>query len=254
MNKPYPSPVPDEFAGRRALVTGGSRGIGAAIAQRLLDGGASVVTSARSPNPDTPAGSTFLTGDIRSESGSELLVRQAREALGGLDILVNNAGAARVFPGAHAIPDEEWQDSLDINFLSAVRVTNAALPALRESNDAAIVNISSTAATVAGPPALHYAAAKAALVTYSKGMAKQLARESIRVNIVTPGTVETQGGTEVLQGILDLMGATMDAAVQQIPLGRRGDPIDIAEAVAYLVSDRAQWVAGANLWVDGGPV
>lgn len=136
--------LPDEFDGRRALVTGGSRGIGAAIAQRLLDGGARVATSARSAAEDTPKNSAFIVADLRSESGAQQLVEQAREALGGLDIVVNAAGASRVFMGGPAtIPDHEWQDSVDINFLSAVRVTNAALPALRESGvGAAIVNIS----------------------------------------------------------------------------------------------------------------
>src|ERR1700754_587140 len=108
--------LPDEFAGRRALVTGGSRGIGAAIAQRLLDGGARVVTSARSATDDTPKGSTFIAGDLRSESGAKQLVEQAGEALSGLDVVVNAAGASRVYMGGPAtIPDHEWQDSIDIN-------------------------------------------------------------------------------------------------------------------------------------------
>src|ERR1700722_4527142 len=129
MTKPYPSPIPDEFAGRRALVTGGSRGIGAAIADLLLDGGAEVVTSARTKTEDTPAASTFIPADIRTSHGSRRLVEQTLETLGGLDILINNAGAARVHPSATAIPDEEWQDSLNINFLSAVWITNAAAEA-----------------------------------------------------------------------------------------------------------------------------
>src|ERR1700753_2755769 len=109
--------LPNEFAGRRALVTGGSRGIGAAIAQRLLDGGAAVVTSARSATDDTPKGSVFIAADLRSEGGARQLVERAVQQLGGLDILVHAAGASRVFMGGPAsIPDAEWQDSLDINF------------------------------------------------------------------------------------------------------------------------------------------
>ena len=105
MTNPYPSPIPDEFAGRRALVTGGSRGIGAAIAELLLDGGASVVTSARTQTEDTPGASTFIPGDVRTSDGARRLVDQALETLGGLDILINNAGAARVYPSATAIPE-----------------------------------------------------------------------------------------------------------------------------------------------------
>ncbi len=246
--------LPDEFSGRRALVTGGSRGIGAAIAQRLLDGGAHVVTSARSATDDTPKGSTFIAGDLRSESGAKQLVERALEALGGLDIVVNAAGASRVYMGGPAtIPDHEWQGSIDINFLSAVRVINASLPALQESGaGAAIVNISTGAAKNPQAPVLHYAAAKAALATYSKGLATALAPAGIRVNVVTPGMVETPGGTEIMQTIADAMRAPLAALAGNVPLGRFGDPRDIAEAVAFLASSRAQWITGIELEVNGG--
>ncbi len=140
--------IPNEFEGRRALVTGGSRGIGAAIAQRLLDSGATVVTTARSRTEDTPEKSTFVTADIRSVSGVEELVDKALAVLGGLDILVNNAGAAQVHLDGN-ISDDEWLDSLNVNFLSAVRITAAALPALQQSEHAAIVNVSSNATGMA---------------------------------------------------------------------------------------------------------
>ena len=246
--------LPDEFSGRRALVTGGSRGIGAAIAQRLLDGGAQVVTGARSATDDTPKGSTFIAGDLRSESGAKQLAERAVEALGGLDIVVNAAGASRVYMGGPAtIPDHEWQDSIDINFLSAVRVISASLPALQESGaGAAIVNISTGAAKNPQAPVLHYAAAKAALATYSKGLATALAPAGIRVNVVTPGMVETPGGTEIMQTIADAMRAPLAALAGNIPLGRFGDPRDIAEAVAFLASSRGQWITGIELEVNGG--
>ena len=244
--------APDEFAGRRVLVTGGSRGIGAAIAQRLLDGGAHVITSARSASDDTPNGIAFIAGDIRTAQGCQQLADQAVGVLGGIDILVNNAGAARVYLGGPAsIPDEEWQDSLDINYLSAVRMVNALLPALKHSDAGASINIAATTAT-SSPPLLHYAAAKAAVITYGKGLAQALAPDAIRVNTVTPGPVSTPGGSEILQTFADAMGVPLEQLTATIPLGRPGDPRDIAELVAFLVSDRAQWITGANYIIDGG--
>ncbi|HET6294369.1 MAG TPA: oxidoreductase [Kribbella sp.] len=247
------APLKDEFAGRRVLVTGGSRGIGAATAQRLIDGGAEVVTAGRTKSDETPSASTFVSGDVRTVAGAQQIVGHALEALGGLDILVNNAGAIQVHVGgSRAIPDEEWEDSLAINFLSAVRVTNAALPALQRSERGAIVNVATN--SYRNPPAagLHYGAAKAALVSYSKGLAGQLAPAGIRVNTVTPGSVDTTGGTKVLQEMVDAMGATIDQLTSTIPLGRRGDPRDLAELITFLVSDRAQWITGANYDIDGG--
>jgi NAD(P)-dependent dehydrogenase (short-subunit alcohol dehydrogenase family) len=220
------------------------------VAQRLIDGGASVVTVSRSRTDDTPKASIFLSADLRTADGSSTAVEQALQALGGLDILVNNAGAARVHLDG-SISDAEWLDSLNINFLSAVRMTTAALPALQQSEHAAVVNISSNATVMAAPPLLHYAAAKAALDVYGAGLAAGLAPK-IRVNTVTPGSVETPGGTAILEEFAAAMGTTAAAMGTSLPMGRAGDPRDIAEAVAFLASDRAQWITGENFKVDGG--
>jgi NAD(P)-dependent dehydrogenase (short-subunit alcohol dehydrogenase family) len=242
--------IPDEFAGRRALVTGGSRGIGAAVARRLIDGGAVVVTVSRSATDDTPKDSTFLPADLRTVEGANGVVEKALDVLGGLDILVNNAGAATVHLDG-VIPDDEWMDSLNINFLATVRVTAAALPALQQSDHAAIVNVSSGATAMAAPPLLHYASAKAALDVYGQGLATGLAPK-IRVNTVTPGAVDTPGGTAILEEFASSMGTTAQALGRALPMRRVGDSRDIAEMVAYLASDRAQWITGVNYKVHGG--
>jgi len=242
-----------ELIGRRALVTGGSRGIGAAIAQRLLDAGAKVVVTARSRGEATPAGATFVAGDVGTTAGVKEIAAQALRALGGIDILVNNAGGGRGFPaGTASIPDDEWQACFALNLFSAVRLTNALLPALRESKAGAIVNISSTAATMPFPAFAHYCAAKAALDTYSRTLAVDLAPSGIRVNVVSPGPVATPGGDETRKALSDATGAPDDAFVAYVPLGRLGSTDDVAEVVALLTSDRGTWLTGGNIRVDGG--
>ncbi len=240
-----------EFVGRRALVTGGSRGIGAAIVRQLLDAGAEVLTTARSATSTVPEGAAFVEADVRTRAGAEALAAAAEEALGGVDILVHNAGGARPHKGSAAIPDEEWQDALDLNFLASVRLDSLLTPGMRERRSGAIVHVSSAAVTSPVAPFLHYTAAKAALENYSRGLALELAPFGIRVNTVTPGRVATPGGERTRA-----QWARLDAAPDQndtaVPLGRDGLPDDIAHAVLFLASDRASWLTGSDLVVDGG--
>jgi NAD(P)-dependent dehydrogenase (short-subunit alcohol dehydrogenase family) len=244
----------NEFAGRRALVTGGSRGIGATIAQRLLDAGAKVVVVSRSRHEQLPAGAIYIKGDILTPEGCKKIVDEAVKALGGLDILVNNAAATRVIlPNSEAITPEDWQQSIASNFLSAVHVTNAALPTLKKATGASIVNISSGSDVPGAGILVHYGASKAALNYYSKALAKELAgAHKIRVNTVTPGGVETPGADIIRNELLTAMGAPPEAAAAMVPLGRLGKTEDISEMVAFLLSPRASWITGQNFHVNGG--
>ncbi|MEV6423229.1 SDR family oxidoreductase [Streptomyces sp. NPDC051662] len=242
-----------EFTGKRALVTGGSRGIGEAIVRRLLDAGAEVLTTARSATSTVPEGATFVAADVRTRAGAEALAGAAREVLGGVDILVHNAGGAVPHENGLAIPDEEWQDALDLNYLASVRLDSLLAPGMRERRSGAIVHVSSAAVLTPVGPFLHYVAAKAALETYSRGLALELAPFGVRVNTVTPGRVATPGGEATRE-----QWARLDptpgrpGAESAVPLGRDGRPDDIAHAVLFLLSDRASWLTGSGLVVDGG--
>ncbi|MCQ8835060.1 SDR family oxidoreductase [Streptomyces malaysiensis] len=242
-----------EFAGKRALVTGGSRGIGAAVVRRLLDAGAEVLTTARSATSTAPEGATFVAADVRTRAGAKALATAAREVLGGVDILVHNAGGAGPHKSALDIPDEEWQNALDLNYLASVRLDSLLVPGMRERRSGAIVHISSAAVRTPVGQFLHYTTAKAALENYSRGLALELAPSGIRVNTVSPGRVATPGGEATREQWARLAAAPAQTNVDDAPpLGRDGRPDDIAQAVLFLVSDRAGWLTGSNLFVDGG--
>ena len=245
------------LAGKRALVTGGSRGIGAAVVRQLLGAGAEVLTTARSATSTVPKGASFVEADVRTRAGAEALAAAAQEVLGGVDVLVHNAGGARPHEGSAAIPDEEWQNALDLNYLASVRLDSLLVPGMRERRSGAIVHVSSAAVLTPVGPFLHYTAAKAALENYSRGLASELAPFGIRVNTVSPGRTATPGGEATREQWAEVS-ARMDAAPGEtnandtVPLGRDGQPDDIAHAVLFLVSDRANWLTGRNLVVDGG--
>lgn len=251
-----------ELIGKRALVTGGTRGMGAAIVARLTEHGATVITTART-HPTAPSrADRFILADVSTPEGAATVVRETLARLGGIDILVNVVGGSSSPPGgALALTDDDWQQNLDLNLLSAVRLDRGLLPSMLAQGAGVIIHISSIQRRFPLTSTLPYAAAKAALTTYSKGLAKEVAPHGVRVNTVAPGFVETEAAGHLINRIAATSVVDRDTARQQlmdslggIPLGRTGRPEEVAELVAFLVSDRAPYITGSEHTIDGGTV
>ncbi len=254
---------PQEFAGVRAVVTGGTRGIGGAVARRLSAGGATVLVTARSAPEALPEGHRFVRADVSSAEGVAALAAAVEEQLGGADAIVHNvggsAGAGHV--GVLELTDADWQHVIDSNLLGAVRLDRALLPGMLERGRGAIVHISSIQRRQPLPGTMAYAAAKAALSNYSKALANEVSPRGVRVNTVSPGFVETEAAGANIDRIAAAEGIDRDAARQVIvemlggiPLGRPADPADVGELVAFLLSERARSITGAEHTIDGGSV
>ncbi|RNJ80068.1 MAG: SDR family oxidoreductase [Nitrosopumilus sp. B06] len=240
-----------ELSGKTAIVTGGSRGIGLAIAGILAENGADVIVTARDQNRLKEAasgiGAVGIAADIRDSDAVRNVVREAAGRSGRIDILVNNAG---IFPGIkklHEIKEDEWSDVLDVNLTGQFRFTREAIPHM--SNGGVILNISSDAGLKAyqGFNADAYSASKAALIALTRCWALEYAADGIRVNCICPGVVETDMTRPFLRTQKNREFIEADH-----PIGRIGMPKDIARAALHLVSDDSSWTTGAVLAVDGG--
>ena len=246
---------------KRALVTGGTRGIGAAIVRALVRDGVRVATTARGPLPAGETPVLFVQADVATPIGAAEVFERVTDAFGGVDILVHNVGGSSApAGGVSVLSDEDWQRALDANLLTAVRLDRAFIPGMLERRSGTIVHISSIQRRMPLFEAtLAYAAAKAALTTYSKGLANEVGPGGVRVNAVAPGFTETTAASRLIARIGEREGIDEGAARQRlvdslggIPLGRPSRPEEVAELVAFLVSDRAASIHGSEYVVDGG--
>ena len=244
--------------GKVALITGASRGIGRAIAESLAGEGANLTICARTETAVVEAGRALeargvqveaVVGDAMRLDDAEDLVGRTSERFGGLDILVNNVGGSSKTPFAE-MSDEEWIEALNFNFLSAVRFSRLALPLLTKRGAGCIINISSIFGREMGGP-ISYNASKAAMISMTSNLAKETAPQNIRVNTVAPGSILFEGGSweRKMRDDPETIGAFMR---DSIPFGRFGKVEEIADVVTFLASERASWVTGACINVDGG--
>lgn len=239
----------DEFAGFRAVVTGGSSGIGRRTAEELMVRGAVVAVLDLQPD-EAPPDSMGIACDVADDDAVAAAVATAAEYLGGIDGLVNNAGI-----GAQGTVEagtlDDWRKVLDVNVLGTVRVTRAAMPHLRGSTNPAVVNTCSIAATAGLPGRALYSASKGAVEAMTRAMAADHVREGIRFNCVNPGTVDTPWVRRLLDAAADPE-AESEHLRQRQPTGRLVTDAEVAGAICYLLSPTSSATTGTSLAVDGG--
>jgi NAD(P)-dependent dehydrogenase (short-subunit alcohol dehydrogenase family) len=252
-----------ELNGRRALVTGGTQGIGEAVVARLREAGVKVLTTARKAPPELADANSFVAADVSTAEGCAIVADAVRERLGRVDIIIHVVGGSSAPAGGFAVLDDrEWSRALDLNLLSAVRLDRALLPAMLGQGSGVIIHITSIQSQLPLPDAtIAYAAAKAALSNYSKGLSKEVSPKGVRVVRVSPGWVETEAAVRLVTELAKNTGTDYEGARQGlmkslggIPLGRPAKPKEVADLVAFLASPRAASISGTEYVIDGGTV
>lgn len=249
--------------GLRALVTGGTKGIGAAVVAVLREQGAHVISVARSAADSTPEGVHFIAADLGTAAGCASATEAVKARLGGVDIIVNVLGGSSAPGGGFAVlDDEQWANALGQNLMAAVRVDRALLPGMLARGAGVIIHVTSIQRELPLPDSTTaYAAAKAALATYSKSLSKEVTPKGIRVVRVSPGWVETDAAVALAERLAEQAGTDYEGGKQiimqalgGIPLGRPAKPQEVADLIAFLVSPRAASISGTEYVIDGGTV
>jgi NAD(P)-dependent dehydrogenase (short-subunit alcohol dehydrogenase family) len=253
----------NELAGKIALVTGGTKGAGKAIAERLQKAGATVIITARNAPETASEKYHFISADLSVPGGTQKVVEEVLMKYGRLDILVNNLGSSETPGGGFAVlTDKDWETAIQTNLLAPVRLDRGFLPQMLERKNGVIIHIASIQGRLPlYDSTLPYAAAKAGLINYSKSLSNEVSPKGVRVLTVSPGWIMTTSATRMMERIAESSNTNIEEATQSvmdalggIPFGRPAQPEEVAELVGFLVSPRAGYLTGTEYVIDGGTI
>lgn len=251
-----------DLSGRRALITSGTRGAGAATVALFRSLGARVLTTARSA-PEHASDNDFVAADLTTGEGCRTVAEAVGRELGGVDVIVHMLGGSSAPAGGFlALSDSQWQKELDLNLFPAVRLDRELIPGMIAQGSGVVIHVTSIQRLLPLPDATTaYAAAKAALSTYSKSLSKEVSPKGVRVVRVSPGWIETESSVELAQTLGLAAGTDVEGgkkiimeALGGIPIGRPSRPVEVANLIAFLASDRAATITGTEYVIDGGTI